>query len=349
MHSKTERVLIVCAEVPQHLNKRYKTPPRVSIIMPVYNAEDTVVRAIESVRAQTVTEFELLIIDDQSTDKSRESIVEYLQNVSDGRIRFLENMTNKGVSSTRNRGIAESKGEWLAFIDSDDTYKRNFLETMLNNARNVDVVSSGHELAYQNGIRRYRASGAPGTYSKERAQMMALEYKLSPFVWDKIFRKSAVGDLKFPEISRFEDSGFCVAILGQVKAICVISDSLYDYSVNQGSITWGSTPPSSTERRRYDSFINEYVKFSEGSRRQQNALAVNRVFNCIISAHATLYRRPENYRDSMKQIRSELNLPLLFRCLQGRPVVGVSGLLLNSLPSVYAGLYRTYVRFAYRL
>lgn len=90
--------------------------PLISVIMPVYNAALFVREAIESVLAQTLGDFELIVIDDASTDRSRE----VLGGITDPRCRVLANATNLGAAETKNRGIEEARGEFLAFLDADD-------------------------------------------------------------------------------------------------------------------------------------------------------------------------------------------------------------------------------------
>ena len=102
--------------------------PRTSIIMPVYNTADTVIAAMESVLAQTDPDFELLVVVDGSPDCSSKVIREFLQNTPDPRIRLFDNEQNAGVSAARNQGLDEARGEWITFIDSDDTYRPEFLE-----------------------------------------------------------------------------------------------------------------------------------------------------------------------------------------------------------------------------
>src|SRR5262249_23770783 len=90
--------------------------PKVTAVIPVYNREKYVRDAIDSILAQTFTDFELLVIDDGSTDKSRDVVCSY----RDPRVRLVCNETNEGIPKTRNKGIHLARGEYLAFLDSDD-------------------------------------------------------------------------------------------------------------------------------------------------------------------------------------------------------------------------------------
>ncbi|MDT8860335.1 glycosyltransferase [Alkalihalobacillus sp. MEB130] len=109
----------------------------VSVIMPVYNREATVRDAVQSILEQTYEYFELIIVDDASTDCSASII----QGIEDRRIRFYSHETNKGGSAARNTGILMAQGKWIAFQDSDDIWKRDKLEKQMNYVSEMDQVS----------------------------------------------------------------------------------------------------------------------------------------------------------------------------------------------------------------
>lgn len=109
----------------------------VTIIMPAYNCEKYLEEAVESVKAQTYTAWKLLIIDDCSTDRTRDIAKRLAE--TDDRIRILLNKANSGVSKTRNRGIKEADTEWIAFLDSDDVWKPEKLE------RQFEVIKTAPE------------------------------------------------------------------------------------------------------------------------------------------------------------------------------------------------------------
>ena len=102
--------------------------PLVSIIIPVYNAETTLDRCIKSIIIQTYSNFELLLINDGSTDKSADICNYYSK--SDSRIINI-NRTNGGASAARNTGLLEAKGEWIIFIDSDDYISETYLSELM--------------------------------------------------------------------------------------------------------------------------------------------------------------------------------------------------------------------------
>lgn len=134
--------------------------PVVSVVMPAYNAEKYVEAAMRSVMAQTFQDFELLVVDDCSKDRTAE-IVQRLAG-EDSRVVFLRNPKNSGVAATRNYAVSLAKGEWVAFLDSDDMWREDKLEKQL------DLLQR-----HPNGVLSYTASafmdqdGTPYSYVME--------------------------------------------------------------------------------------------------------------------------------------------------------------------------------------
>lgn len=113
--------------------------PKVSVIMPVYNAEKYIEIAINSILNQTLKDFELIIVDDKGNDKS----IEIVQNYHDPRIKIIHNDSNQGIAYSRNRGISIATGKYIALMDDDDYTPRNRLEIendFLDEHNNIDVV-----------------------------------------------------------------------------------------------------------------------------------------------------------------------------------------------------------------
>jgi len=104
--------------------------PVISVITPVYNAERFIAETIESVRSQTFTNWELILVDDASTDKSSEILQKYRQ--MDSRIRSVRLPSNQGAARARNRALKEARGRFLAFLDSDDLWTPEKLERQLD-------------------------------------------------------------------------------------------------------------------------------------------------------------------------------------------------------------------------
>lgn len=114
--------------------------PLISVIIPVYNGQDTIGKTIESLRLQTFKEFEAIIVNDGSTDNTKEACIDLCG--SDERFRII-NKPNGGVSSARNYGLAESQGRWIAFVDADDVVLPQYLEELYNNRVEEGIVIQG--------------------------------------------------------------------------------------------------------------------------------------------------------------------------------------------------------------
>lgn len=115
--------------------------PVISVIVPVYQGESLLPECVESVREQTMPDWELLLIDDGSTDKSRALCEQYA--AEDTRIRVIAQPRNMGVSAARNRGLKEARGRYIAFLDADDRYIPETLETLWNLCAESGADSAG--------------------------------------------------------------------------------------------------------------------------------------------------------------------------------------------------------------
>ena len=111
-----------------------------SIITPLYNGEEFIKDAVESVLAQTYENWELLVIDDGSADNGYNIVKEYSD--KDKRIKLLKNEKNSGVTKTRNKGIESSEGRYIAFLDSDDMWQKEKLERQINFMKAHDAAIS---------------------------------------------------------------------------------------------------------------------------------------------------------------------------------------------------------------
>ena len=142
----------------------------ISIIIPAYNSEMTIRQSLDSCLSQTYTDFEIIVVNDFSSDKTEEIVKDYIS--KDSRIKLINNAENLGAGLSRRKGLSEIKGELMMFLDADDYIKSDYLETLLGYMNNygVDIVSSGliltdykgnitaqriPELEYQSGIKRF--------------------------------------------------------------------------------------------------------------------------------------------------------------------------------------------------
>lgn len=212
---------------------------KVSVIVPVYNAEKYLKEAIDSVLNQTYTDFELLLINDRSTDNSKEICKEYTQ--KDNRILLLENNTeNHGPGPTRNIGLDNATGEFIYFMDADDWIDKTLLETCIDRMRetNADIVQFGI-ICQQDGVNELLVY-----YRKEKDLLTREEIKNDFFeFWNEnrlaltlhLFRKEIVNTIRFENIISGEDVCYVTDALANAKMIAYIHKALYYYRYVAGS------------------------------------------------------------------------------------------------------------------
>jgi cellulose synthase/poly-beta-1,6-N-acetylglucosamine synthase-like glycosyltransferase len=126
--------------------------PAISIVIPLYNKEADILRSIKSVHKQTITDWELVVVNDGSTDKGPE----IARSVNDRRIRIID-QANQGVSAARNKGIDEARADLIAFLDADDEWEHDYLETIMclrDKFSDCDVYATSYYIAHADGNRR---------------------------------------------------------------------------------------------------------------------------------------------------------------------------------------------------
>ena len=132
---------------------------KISVIVPVYNSEDTLEKCILSVLNQTLSDIELILINDGSIDKSQEIIDKYKEKYPD-KIK-TKTIENQGVSNTRNIALDMAEGEYIGFVDGDDYIESTMYEKLYNKAidENADIVVSGYFVENEKNIRTYQLGG----------------------------------------------------------------------------------------------------------------------------------------------------------------------------------------------
>lgn len=211
--------------------------PQISVIIPVYNVEKYLERCVKSVTEQTFTDLEIILVDDGSTDGSKD-ICDRLAK-EDARIRVIHK-ENSGVSVARNTGIASAKGEYICFIDSDDFIEVNCCEILYNliNSSNADISVGGvynHYETYRTPQYDKRLTFSCGP--KEALKKM-LEGKLIPgSPCCKLIRSELVKNRPFIIGKTYEDAFYLPNLLLDAEKIIVTTQPLYNYWHRSNSIT----------------------------------------------------------------------------------------------------------------
>lgn len=210
----------------------------ISVIVPVYNIERYLEVCVESVLAQDYHDFQLILVDDGSTDSSS-AICDYLQE-KDERIHVLHKV-NGGLSSARNAGLNISTGEYVFFLDGDDKIPSNCFSTLLGAIEEYNC-----DLCIGNYI-RFDSEDSDGRTNVDWHGIWLLEGRQIPDIylnyggyfvvaWNKLYTRKIFDDLRYDEGKLHEDEFLAHKIWKKCERICCISDVVYHYRYTQNSI-----------------------------------------------------------------------------------------------------------------
>lgn len=216
--------------------------PRISVIVPVYNARRYLETCIASVLSQSYSSLELLLIDDGSTDGSG-AICDAWQ-AKDSRVRVIHT-ENRGVSSARNTGIETATGDYIAFLDADDALLDEALTTMYGL-----LLEHGCDIAVCTKL-SFNADGThcmvdfPATFelwsAKQGLEASLRDHPATYSVWGKLYRKAAIGDIRFvPGRNIHEDSFFIFQCMLKEPKVVVQNTAVIHYNISENSASRGS-------------------------------------------------------------------------------------------------------------
>ena len=227
-------------------NKNFNEP-LVSVIMPVYNAEEFLDKSVSSVINQTYKNLEILLIDDCSTDNSYNILKEYAN--KDNRIKLFHNEQNKHVSATRNVGIKNATGKYLYFIDSDDFIDNDYIEHLVKTAEkeNADIVVNVNIYEHSDNRKKLHLFTEIFYEKRHLRQNELLLVKRLSVIWNRLYKREIQQkyNIFFSEnIKLFEDAYFDTIMISRAQKIAFsTSNSFYHYTKdNKNSITKDVSP-----------------------------------------------------------------------------------------------------------
>ena len=210
--------------------------PKISIIVPVYNVEKYLRKCIDSILNQTFKDFELILIDDGSTDESGKICDEY--NLKDNRIKVIHK-ENGGLSSARNAGLDIAQGEYIGFVDSDDWIELDMYEELYKICKENDTDV---------GIVGINYGGASEKKKSKKIEIYSNKLILDDLVynkgkeitwpaWNKLWLKKVIGESRFKEGRIYEDGLFLYSLSSKIKKVAKIDYEAYNYRMDNESIT----------------------------------------------------------------------------------------------------------------
>lgn len=211
-----------------------------SIIIPVYNAEKTLNKCLDSICKQSFSNYEVILIDDGSTDQSFNICKSYeLQNKKFS----VHHQQNSGPSVARNVGLKFATGKWICFVDSDDSIEASYLQDIQDAAQSFDanVVFIGHSKVDENGKKELFLPGEVMKTNVETALALS-ERDMFGYTWIKAFRRDSIKEIRFdPSLNLFEDEVFTCQVLPNCGRIGMVNKPIYNYNVGDGSSLIGRT------------------------------------------------------------------------------------------------------------
>lgn len=211
----------------------------VSVVVPAYNVESYVGEAVASVMAQTVKDWELILVDDGSTDRTAEICDAMAQ--ADSRIHVVHT-PNGGLSVARNRGLALCKGEWITFLDADDLLHPRFLEIMLKAAADTDAeIVDGEAMCFRGprcAFPGLDASIDTETYASAEALEKGLYQRngILTAAWCKIYARGLWDNVAFTPGILYEDLDVVCRLWPKARRLAHVPAPLYGYRQRGGSI-----------------------------------------------------------------------------------------------------------------
>ncbi len=215
--------------------------PKISVILPIYKVEPYLDRCVDVLLRQTHTDLELILVDDGSPDRCGALCDAWAE--KDGRVRVYHK-ENGGLSDARNYGIDRATGEYLSFVDPDDTVTEHYLSYLLRLMQEKEgtlLSACNHNVVRGDRKKANNALSAPRILSRKEAFEEVLYHgDLDVSAWGKLYHKSLFQTLRFPKGRLYEDSFVFGEVLSMLSHVVVGPEAHYDYIQREGSIVSGS-------------------------------------------------------------------------------------------------------------
>lgn len=314
--------------------------PRFSVVIPAHDAAATIGPAIRSVLDQGRTDVEVIVVDDASQDGTAEHATQAARGAA-GQVSVLRQPRNAGVSAARNAGLAAACGEIVIFLDADDVHLPGFLATVEEAMQgDVDAVVLGRRVV-SGGSSREEHAAALGEHTGPQAARATMCDRITPFPWDKAFRRTLLGTAPFPEgVARFEDLATVIVALSRARRVRVLATPVIEYRVSAGSLTWGRVPT----RAERDAALEHMRRSLDPVLVREagaEARALRTLLTILIAQGAALHaarvgasERAEHVA-TLRRCRGDLSLRDITAALRRSRSAGIAAAILFASPAVF--------------
>ncbi len=218
--------------------------PEISVIVPVYNIENYLWPCLETLKKQTFSNIEILLVDDGSVDGSGRICEKAAR--EDNRFRVIH-QDNRGLSKAREAGVRQARGDWIMFVDGDDWVSEDFCQRALEGARKNDADICIFEFFEVWQTRPFspvhQAMTRSGLLNRDQAMTLLAGSQILDYLWNKIYRRSLLAAMVFPDCRLLEDMRTCCRIFNRASRFYLLPDRLYYYRRRKGSLTSNMSGP----------------------------------------------------------------------------------------------------------
>lgn len=287
------------------------TEELISIIVPAYNASKYIEKCLNSILSQTYKNFEIIVVNDGSTDNTLD-ILKKCSEQSD-KIKIVA-QKNKGVSAARNNGLEHAKGQYIAFVDADDTLEQEFLERMYYKLKELNAfyITCGYNRVCATKVEPVNNDKTCLVISNNEYLEKLLNVQNGyGFVHMKLINKEMIKDIRFDECIKVgEDALFNIMICRNTNRIVILNEALYNYQINKNSLV-----------RKYDE--NYVSKYKLAMEKMQAYITSNYELNSELQDYLENYivyhlllicvnycYNPNNPNNKMKTLKNVCNIPI---------------------------------------
>lgn len=224
----------------------------VSIITPCYNSEEFIGDTYLSIKSQTYTYWEWIIVDDYSLDGS----LDLLRSFEDPRIKIIESIENRGAACARNKGLEIAKGRYITFIDSDDLWKETFLE------KSVNFLQNNNESLVYASYHRVNEQLLPlleDFIAIDKVDSRRILYNCPIPMLTSMYDQIEIGKIYFPNIELREDHAMWIILLSKIKYARAIKEPLAYYRIRENSVSRNKFKIAVKQYNLYRKFMNMNV------------------------------------------------------------------------------------------
>lgn len=239
----------------------------VSVIVPIYKVEKYLEKCLDSIIKQTYKNTEIILVDDGSPDKCGEICDTYIN--KDNRIKVFHKK-NGGLSDARNYGLKKSIGEYILFVDSDDSIEPKMIETLVNTLEKnkSDISMCGFKIIQNDTSKHNQWFDQDTVLSKEEALKLLLENRIiTSHAWNKLYKRNIIEKFPFPEGKLYEDVRIMHKVFMSCNSIAITKEYLYNYFLHSTSIVVVDKIANKFEY--IDAFIQRYEEMKDISKEYQ--------------------------------------------------------------------------------